>query len=544
MNINTSKKINFYTQGQRFAARMLCIVWLLVNGSPENALAGGPAMAILSPTTMHSPRLLVVSSIPPPVSLIGDEAASSTAAPTTLQELMSQESVPNDNEILVSALNAAPLKEQRQWILAAIQWFITQPSEALTPAAIRDYAALARVTPKHKTLLNYYFNSLCDKVQGGSYGEELFLQALAYALAHIDPTIFEVDPQPLLDLGTNLLAKLNPRQHELKQADYTRIHASLDTIFQTLLLAMEIVPTLNIQAGEGLYQSFKSRLQKIADQVQYYPVIYQARILKQTLQLLEDPNINQQGNFRRLGQWLLRADNMEELATDDLNLTEFQQNITLLKQAEQCIQTEPWYSQLLSLEEAMFQCFERQSLIYPYSEQLDRYSRDLTCRKRDRVAAVLGSDKINQDKQAFRFGIAMQLRTLALQGPTPAIRTGSITRLTALTQQTSWESDAAVMAGLLDSLALVATQNQAEREQEADMARGSLENLAAKPPSDASGYSGILGRLLHFPFLQDTSSKAFSAWLAQKTLNTKLQHLQEQTTQQAPSDEETPDKPR
>ena len=39
MNVNTSKERSFYTQGKRFAARILCIVWLLASGSPESALA-------------------------------------------------------------------------------------------------------------------------------------------------------------------------------------------------------------------------------------------------------------------------------------------------------------------------------------------------------------------------------------------------------------------------------------------------------------------------------------------------------------------------
>ena len=39
MNVNTNKKVSFYTQGQRWAARVLFILWLLASGSPEGALA-------------------------------------------------------------------------------------------------------------------------------------------------------------------------------------------------------------------------------------------------------------------------------------------------------------------------------------------------------------------------------------------------------------------------------------------------------------------------------------------------------------------------
>ena len=39
MKTNTSKEKTFYTQGQRFAARVLFILWLLASGSPEGILA-------------------------------------------------------------------------------------------------------------------------------------------------------------------------------------------------------------------------------------------------------------------------------------------------------------------------------------------------------------------------------------------------------------------------------------------------------------------------------------------------------------------------
>ena len=41
MKISTSKRINFYPQGQQFVARALCILWLLASGSLERALATG-----------------------------------------------------------------------------------------------------------------------------------------------------------------------------------------------------------------------------------------------------------------------------------------------------------------------------------------------------------------------------------------------------------------------------------------------------------------------------------------------------------------------
>ena len=85
----------------------------------------------------------------------------------------------------------------------------------------------------------------------------------------------------------------------------------------------------------------------------------------------------------------------------------------------------------------MVQCLQQQALAsYPEPTELVQRAKDIPaqCRKRERLAALIGSDKINQYKQAFRFGIVMQLRTLSLAGPTPELRQGSIERLIALGQ--------------------------------------------------------------------------------------------------------------
>ena len=71
------------------------------------------------------------------------------------------------------------------------------------------------------------------------------------------------------------------------------------------------------------------------------------------------------------------------------------------------------------------------------------------------------------------------------------------------------------------------------------MAREALERLAVEPASDFSGQPRALERLFHHPqSLQDAASKAFSLWLAGEELASKLQRFQEQTTEQAPRDEE------
>ena len=164
MNVNTSKEKSFDTQGQQFVARVLFTAWLLVSGSPESALAAPKRQSAMVPAVTTSPGDPSLARTPsmskpegqlPPELPRSDEAGSSsqhltvdpnsavvapsTATPSSLQQLMSQHGVP-DNDTLLEALNAAPPQEQSQWIEAAIQWLANQSIENLPPAAIRDYA--------------------------------------------------------------------------------------------------------------------------------------------------------------------------------------------------------------------------------------------------------------------------------------------------------------------------------------------------------------------------------------------------------------------
>ena len=113
MKMNTSKERSFYTQGQRFVARVLFIVWLLASISPEGLLAVSRRQMV--PATTTSPQgSSLASALPTPLpggalelppdapgSLRDDSVASSPAIDATLQERMSQEAAPfRERELL------------------------------------------------------------------------------------------------------------------------------------------------------------------------------------------------------------------------------------------------------------------------------------------------------------------------------------------------------------------------------------------------------------------------------------------------------------
>ena len=336
------------------------------------------------------------------------------ATPSALQQLMSQEGVP-DNDTLLEALNAAPSKEQRQWILAAIQWFADQKSETLSlkPAAIQDYAALAHVRVDddkgNREHLERYFYSLCKKVEEGPEDEWL-IQALPYALTHIHLAVFAGRPIPLTSLGDKLLKKLDPSKWEFKQADYLSVRATLKALFQTFLLIEKVAPNyLNIRDG-GRYQDFRKRLQAIVVKAKYYPILYYARLLKQTLCLLEDPNADLETNLIRVWEGckgveqlykagraialpFLRASFSSSSSPGvpefviDLPLSQLGTGVSSLQKVAlgQRIRKEPWYKELRDLEKKMLRCLKNQPrrenqnpLDYPDSAELQEIVQNLS----------------------------------------------------------------------------------------------------------------------------------------------------------------------
>ena len=122
MKTNTSKERSYYTQGQRFAARILFILWLLASSSPEGILAAPKGQ--MTPATTTSPGDPSLASTPPlpggilqlspdaPGSFWGGSAASGSVIDAALQERMSQEAAPfRERELLRTSPKVFPVEE-------------------------------------------------------------------------------------------------------------------------------------------------------------------------------------------------------------------------------------------------------------------------------------------------------------------------------------------------------------------------------------------------------------------------------------------------
>ena len=122
MKANTSKRINFYTQGKQFTARALFTVCLLASGSPESILATPKRQMV--PATPTSPGDPSLASAPPtpegilqlppdsPGAFWGDSVASSPSIDAALQERMGQEAAPDEgSDLLRTSPKVSPVEE-------------------------------------------------------------------------------------------------------------------------------------------------------------------------------------------------------------------------------------------------------------------------------------------------------------------------------------------------------------------------------------------------------------------------------------------------
>ncbi len=191
-----------------------------------------------------------------------------------------------------------------------MDWFNREPvgNFALKPETVQEYSALAHIQPSipaHRELLDGYFESVWHKAQESRYNSEALLQALAYTLQHIDPQVFQGDPERLLQLSKQLLERLDATKSFLR-ATYPTYRPILYALHQALVLIHQITPSsLPTTQENGLYQRFKKQLEAIADAAQYYPFVYHSLVLQQSLQRLASDEPRE--NLERLGQGLLGA---------------------------------------------------------------------------------------------------------------------------------------------------------------------------------------------------------------------------------------------
>ena len=402
----------------------------------------------------------------------------------TLQARLAQGQDITSSQV-VQALHAAQTLEEQQALQKVIQkgieWFNEQPVGNLTPQDIQAYTCLAHIKAdraSNRQLLASYFRNLCNKIDDEyQHGEELLIEALEYTLQNIDSEAYRkvlgTIPRPLMKLGHKLLDKLDAGSNAFTKENYPTDRSMLYALHQALVLIQQIAPgQLNPHQEEGPYSRFKTKIQAIAANTQYYPIVYHTLLLEQSLQRLARPRSRLQGGLRRVGHGLegmiYLYQGARAVAELDFDLDAFKEGCANLKEAftRQGIQAASWYDWHQAMHYASLLSLEDASKYGEFEQGLQE------ARSKIKQAPQEG-------REALRFGAVMQLRLLALEGPTEQVREASTKQLSELAQPEVWGGKPAVMEAMLDGLAQIAVHGQGAEQAQAQEA---LETLAKSPP--------------------------------------------------------------
>jgi hypothetical protein len=387
---------------------------------------------------------------------------------------MEQAWAPKNTKALVEAFNnSIETKDKQQqdtlmrWIKAYIDWLNKQTVYNLTceKNILEQYRHLAQLRPAtadQEHLLSSYFANLVRRFREavGGLEEKPLMAVVVDALRHLPPAVFGSDPIPLINLARQLLTNLNDENNVFTKNAYPTQGPRLDALYQVLLLIQEKDPSSWPSLKQGrLYQRFREGLRGIQRAPEsIYPIRYRCKILLQSLIALElHPGLARaQDCFRRTRQF---STGLFHLYQGVRAAAEFKIDIRSLEAAFNALKSaadsrreseEVWYEWhelleaacMLSLQDAS--CYENK-FIPEYQEV---------------VAAQFSG---GSGEKALCYGLVLQLRQLALLGPTDAVCQGSLAKLAELSSQQPWSSDGDLLEVLLDSLASVCLQGKDDK---------------------------------------------------------------------------------
>jgi HEAT repeat protein len=510
----------------------------------------------------------------------------------TVQVLIEQRDDLQDTESLVRAFNNSSGLEMvtlQRWLEGYIDWFTAQPIENLRKTDLEEYSSLADIQPntqEHKSLIQRYLFSLSNKIESNTHGLTPVVQTVCYSLMSVDKAVFEGDTTLLIQLGNDLLNKLNSEKTVFSQATYSNYLHLLYALHQTFVLIQLIDPIQWSTSKESdedkrvaLYYHFKEKLEAIKDNEEiYYPFVYHSMLLLQSLSRLEirkEPhqkeNINQlykgdQGksyiadlllqsliglqirkephqkeNINRLYKGVQGRCYIDKvigsLLTLDLDTYSLQTSYESLKASleNKVAEAKDWYDLLQAINQAAFLSLAAENETNAenfYCVFKNAIKKLLTSTKNDGIQAYfpfnVNEIVLNNEEaeRALNYGIIGQLMEIALESTLVIARLECIAQLESLTETENCAEDADVMEELLNSLAAVAKQRPKERQLEARKAKYILENLKNSIPKEANKR----GRRNKISLT--SSQQNIKDWLGKSTLEEKLEEKEEPKTAQ------------
>ena len=179
--------------------------------------------------------------------------------------------------------------------------------------AVREYFALCKLDSagdEHLLLLKDFFDGLRDKLYSDVLNNRHLMEAIEHTLQSVDNEVFEDDPSCLVHLVQFLLEVFDPERTSFSREMFPVQCSAMHALHQSVRILHDISSSSwDPNKFEGPYVKFKDWCQRVIDAAEHYPVKYHAKLLQQSLTLLQSSKrgTRHANNARRIANLLYGA---------------------------------------------------------------------------------------------------------------------------------------------------------------------------------------------------------------------------------------------
>ena len=357
----------------------------------------------------------------------------------------------------------------REWLLAYKKFQDPDTTDYSKNMVLQEMACLARIqrhSPQDCELVRSTLGFLAQQVRDGGVDVNEPMRALLSALQRIDVAVFGQDPSDVVRVANMLIDKLDPGSTAFTRGTYATHSITLCALHQALVLLQVISPELlHPLPKQGLFQAFKNKVQVLAECQDYFPCLFQVKLVEQCWEhLAYNPDLTLARAAKRALIFLMGCGylyhGLRKLVEADIEVEAFENAYKYIKEAlEKPVHKRNWYYQYLRLKLMTNTCCKDQDQECEFDNFKEEFNKAMELQQTKELK--------KEEKELLRFGIVDLLRSIALRGKTSEITEFGIEELVFLGTKhvayEGWIENPAVFEAILDALQDV--REQIKREQ-------------------------------------------------------------------------------
>lgn len=358
-----------------------------------------------------------------------------------------------DTHSLIKAFNEAdPDSEERELFLNWLKSYnvlFSKHGDELEDEEIESYSCLAGMkcfSHSERGVVKTCFLNLCKKTSQDPYCSTSILAALEHALSTIELDVLRGCPSKLVRLAKNLLSSIDPSQTSHSRLFYKEHLVTLFVLHRTIERLFELDSNA---LTHNMVQQFIEKLKDIEEKEEYFPYFFHARLMRFSLKGFEAGNF--MAPLMRAGRCIYLClwggfhfiQGLRELVDFKFDFTAIEAGWTYIKEALSLSEEGKWLSELSMLVDAT-----KETIL---EENFERFKACF-----DALIAKPSWNVINKKSHKIsKFGLVVQLRLLAMDGPSEDIRTSAkneLLKLASLPRKDQWIRDPDIFEALIDGL--------------------------------------------------------------------------------------------